>query len=188
MESQTEHYELRSHPHQEKFLVAVGKEGLEGMGLTSLRYDAIREVNLSYVMATEYDVAHYLCRVWTANGAKLFVRANEGDLGQCPQYQGFVLALHKALLVGNPKVRCTTGMRSKIVYGLIIGVFGLMFAGLILGVILGMAQKGKVALGILLIMGIVVGAVFLFRMLRVMARPGTYDPGAIPGALLPMEG
>jgi hypothetical protein len=179
------HFVLKTHPKWEKVPVTVGNDGLSVEGKPTIDYAAIHEVNLSYVMASEYDVGHYLCRIWTRDGRRLFLRADATDVGDGTAYQAFVAAFHRALVEAGKEVQFTTGMRSRVGYGILLAGMGLLFTAVVAGIVWAMVEKGNVGMGVLLIAVTLAGAVFVFKMIRSMARPGVYDPRAIPGRLLP---
>jgi hypothetical protein len=185
---------LKTHPRRQEQMVTVGPDGLvlQGPGSRDAghqdagwTYAAMAMVNLNFVMASENDESHYSCRIYMQDGRRLVVRANAGDVVEGQAWQGFVQALHRALVHARSPVRFTTGMRSQWGYRLLVGSMGLLFALTLAGIVWAMAAKGKAGWGILFILVTLAGAIFVFRMIRAMAKPGVYDPQAIPARLLP---
>jgi hypothetical protein len=187
MDSPPLSFTLISHPKKAQIRVSLLPEGILPEGQPILEYRLVREVSLLHAMASEYDVGHYLCRIWTQDKRKLFIRANDGDLAQCSSFQDFVLTFHPAAQAANPSIRFSTGMRSKWAFGLLNGIFGMLFAVLIAAVIFLMVTDGKILEGILIILGILIMGAFLFLMIYALAKPGTYDPRQIPARLLPLD-
>jgi hypothetical protein len=163
---------------------------LESTGLSCdeealLSFSDITEVNLLIVSGSRYSTPHFACRIYCKDGRKLFFRADFGNLVQMVEYRAFVLGLHAALPLEPGRIRFTTGMRSKLGYGIFWWGTALAFAGLEAMVVYAVLHAGKPVAGAVFLLGTAAIAYFFLRMVKRLLAPRDYDPMAIEARLLP---
>ena len=132
------------------------------------------------------DLARYTCTITGRRGHVVQLQSTSyrgvaDFVSQADAYRAFVLALHRALLPRAGEVRFGTGVSTSR-YLLNLGCL-LVSLPLLLGVL---ALFGT-AIGIPAVLHLVLIAVllpFVWKWMR-RNRPGTYDPRALPDALLP---
>lgn len=178
-------YELQDMRKRRPWSWVIGNDGLLPDGQSPIPYHAITEINLLYVMGSEYDEPHYGCRIYTSDGRKLFLRADCDNPGQCGQYRAFLLALHAAVKVNAARIRYSAGMRSKLGYEIF---WWSMVALIILMeclVVFAVSEGGKPLAGVFFCLVIGVGGYFFLWMMKGILAPRSYNPEAIAARFLP---
>jgi Flp pilus assembly protein TadB len=149
-------------------------------------YDSISEIRLAYA-PTRFARNRYRAQVVFRDGgmAELF-NTHYAGVGDFPErnaeYSGFLTELHKRLAANGNNIRFTRGNSPAAYIGnwlLTIFVFAMLALAFVLLVAWGLVWIAVVKIAIILF--------FIPTLIRYMARakPGTYDPLAIPEDVLP---
>jgi hypothetical protein len=180
----SEHFELRLAASSEPFTFHLGPQGLRLRDERWIPLHTITEVNLNRNAGSEYDQAHYMCRIFH-HGDGLNIRADVENATEAAEYRRFQIALHAIIQSLGGPTKFTSGMRSKFSYRTLVIVFGLTFVGIEALVAFAISQKGKLAIGILFMFVVAVMGYGVLWLVHKSLRPLTYDPARIPGPLLP---
>ena len=158
----------------------------EGKPRSGAFYDGISEVHLTYT-PTRFARNRYRARVAYRDGgmAELYNTHYEG-IGDFPErnaeYAGFLTELHRRLARKGKDIRFTRGNSPAAYVGnwlLTIFIFAMLALAFVLLMAWGLVWIAVVKIAIILF--------FIPTLIRYMARakPGTYDPLAIPRDVLP---
>jgi hypothetical protein len=175
-------YTLRQ-PGEHSIVLQVSASGLHLPDGNVVPWRDLRTVNLCWVPASRYNVAHFLCRIYTADRS-VFVRADCDNMAEAGTYSDFVRDLHGRLSAAGAKPQYTMGMRGRLGYILLLSSFAAAFVLLEGLVAYAITQRGKLGMGIgFMAMIALVGTLFLRMAVRVL-KPRHYDPADIPAHLL----
>ena len=105
-------YQLRQHQGIGTISVELDDAGLRIANGKTISWGSSHNVNLNRVDTTEYQIAHFLCRIETDEGSFKFL-ANIDEPLELKQYHAFVYDLHQRLAKFKSNAVFTTGMNSQ---------------------------------------------------------------------------
>jgi hypothetical protein len=170
----------------------VLEEGILALGgyrdQVRCKLSQVRSIRLMYAPASEYGPAHYAMALRGEGGLRIRLRANADDPIHLEGYRALAEALHHQLSVQPYPIAYHKGMASKMSFWLIYGSIVAVFSLLLVAVIAGTLRKHNYATGAIFLAVSAVVCYALLRFIAKVAKPGSYDPAAIPAYLLPPKG